>query len=378
MTTFFWIKSTAGAWDDSANWSLSSGGAGGAGVPTTGDDAIFDGNGTGNCNVSASFYKCDLLDLRSGYTGKVHGGTVARGFDILAELKIASGATVEATGSFIFQLANGGTISLLDGSLTGDGRFIAQGGTTYPAAASTIDINRFDVGSSTPGGGFTSTFVGDLTFNGDVNFVYSKSFDNHTVDLSTNNPSLTFKGNVSFGGSNPERIIWNKGTGAITFGGSANQSVDFNGEAVEDIDIDKTAGTVTLTGNVDTDSLTGTAGALDINSNTLDSTGNVTIAAGFAVSDTGQAGTIVCGGNFALNGADGNGITWTDADLTITGTATASFSTVSGSDASGGTEVDASDGTNTDNGGNVNWDFGAPAAGGPFRSRTKARLKLGL
>lgn len=45
MTTYYWVASGAGTFTDSANWSLTSGGAGGAGVPTSSDDVVFDGGG---------------------------------------------------------------------------------------------------------------------------------------------------------------------------------------------------------------------------------------------------------------------------------------------------------------------------------------------
>lgn len=42
MATRYWIGSSLGTWNNTANWSTSSGGAGGASVPTTGDDVVVD------------------------------------------------------------------------------------------------------------------------------------------------------------------------------------------------------------------------------------------------------------------------------------------------------------------------------------------------
>lgn len=449
MADRFWIEGVSGNWNDTANWSASSGGAGGASVPGSADVAIFDLNGNGDCqlNVSIDVQKLDIRDSTATIDGATDnlnhsigsGGLVSSGGTATLQLgngtwSVAAGwnhrflsdlvpgnSTISMTGTGEYQAGadecnnltvsgtvttTGGGTSAIGGTLT-----VATGGalTTESRAtpadlkiqsSATLTVNseltvpsfsQFDGtlnGSSTfsiSAGGTGNTYnwpAGsygcnvEMTGNNSTNilaagiFTFEKQLKcdseragrDLNVDAATNNPNVEFQGDLVLVLTGT--FSWTKGTGTITFSGSANQNVNFNGEAVEDIDIDKTAGTVTLTGNVDTDSLTGTAGTLDINSNTLDSTGNVTIAAGFSVSDTGQAGTIICGGNFALNGASGNTVTWTDADLTITGTATATWSVVSGSDASGGTEVDASDGTNTDNGGNVNWDFGAaPAAG---------------
>jgi len=56
MATYFWVGGS-GTWDNSnsANWSLTTGGAGGAGVPNGTDTVNFDANsGTGTCTTSAT------------------------------------------------------------------------------------------------------------------------------------------------------------------------------------------------------------------------------------------------------------------------------------------------------------------------------------
>ncbi|MDP2990549.1 MAG: hypothetical protein Q8O57_08300, partial [Kiritimatiellota bacterium] len=63
----FWVGAN-GTWNNTANWSATSGGGGSAGVPGATDMAIFDGNGTGNCDIDANI---SVLGLRmeAGYTG---------------------------------------------------------------------------------------------------------------------------------------------------------------------------------------------------------------------------------------------------------------------------------------------------------------------
>jgi len=51
MANRYWLGADTD-WNNTANWSLTSGGAGGASVPGASDVAIFDGNGTGNCTVN--------------------------------------------------------------------------------------------------------------------------------------------------------------------------------------------------------------------------------------------------------------------------------------------------------------------------------------
>lgn len=60
MATYYWVGGS-GTWDSSTttNWSLSSGGSGGAGVPTSSDNAVFDSNsGAGTVTIDAAGVEC--------------------------------------------------------------------------------------------------------------------------------------------------------------------------------------------------------------------------------------------------------------------------------------------------------------------------------
>lgn len=102
----------------------------------------------------------------------------------------------------------------------------------------------------------------------------------------TGNYNISVGGDIAIDKGTGGTVTWTKGTGTITLSGSADQDIDFDGESVEDIVIDKTAGTVTLTGGVVTDSLTLTSGTLDCGSQTLETVGNFTMAAGTTVTET--------------------------------------------------------------------------------------------
>ena len=65
MATYYWVGGT-GVWSNSAKWSLTSGGAGGAGVPTSTDDAVIDSNsGSGNWQMGNSAFTCRNLTITS-------------------------------------------------------------------------------------------------------------------------------------------------------------------------------------------------------------------------------------------------------------------------------------------------------------------------
>ncbi len=65
----YWITGVASNWNNTANWSTGSGGAGGASVPIAGDFVFFNANGLGNCtlDIAANF---DGVNT-TGYTGVI-------------------------------------------------------------------------------------------------------------------------------------------------------------------------------------------------------------------------------------------------------------------------------------------------------------------
>ena len=81
MAARYWIGGT-GNWSDTAHWSATSGGVGGASVPTIGDDVYFDSNsGTGTITVNATanmrdctFAQTQLITLaNAAYAFNVYG-----------------------------------------------------------------------------------------------------------------------------------------------------------------------------------------------------------------------------------------------------------------------------------------------------------------
>jgi len=79
MANRYWVGTTQD-WHTAANWSLTSGGAGGAGVPTSTDDVFIDGNGFVLCWASTPFV-CNNFTILVGATelnifdqgGIIHG-----------------------------------------------------------------------------------------------------------------------------------------------------------------------------------------------------------------------------------------------------------------------------------------------------------------
>ncbi len=257
-------------------WSTTSGGPPGASVPGNGDAAIFDGNGTGDCRVLFAVSVLTSLSLVSGYTGTLRNlaALVTESFACASGATFTADAFVTIRGNF----TNNGTIngaseivpqwlSNSSYSLSGSGTF----GCALRFSSATSDA-VLNIGS-------------DIDITSDVTMQASVSGRALTVS-NTGNYNISVGGDIATDKGTGGTVTWTKGTGTITLSGSADQDIDFDGESVEDIVIDKTAGTVTLTGGVVTDSLTLTSGTLDCGSQTLETVGNFTMAAGTTVTET--------------------------------------------------------------------------------------------
>ncbi len=284
-----------------------------------------------------------------------------------ATLTISAGCCEIEAGAWIVA----GTLTGAGEALIGNGATATNNAVLWDVAithteksatiASGTGIYESALFSTTSGGGVrTMTIADDLHITGD----WVINATTLTIDNSAN-PNIIVEGDLTIAGT----VTWTKGTGTITFSGGNNQDVDFNGETLEDIIIDKTAGDLVLTGPVSTESFLGTS----IGSGDFDPGGqNITTVA---------AGDFTLGENMQISTpANLNGATWTVAgdflvaggvgdlldlkgaaawNVAITGRARALYVDVSNCDASGGVPVDATDGTSTDSGSNTSWRFPA-------------------
>lgn len=331
-----------------------------------------------NTNYSANkFYN---VTISGSYSNTNQGYVVPRATN---SLTITGSFTNNALSNRNVSIDPGGTMTI-SGTLAGPGIAAAAANntanTTLNASGGTVTCAAIELAIQSTSTGYIAVTGGDFsqttfrleTTNGSSDALfrfsdgvtigglnaYSSSGGDLHIDNAANNPNLTITGNVS--DTAVGKLSWGKGTGTLTLSGTANQSIDFNGEAVEEIDIDKTAGTVTLAGSVTCDFFDITDGTFDINGNNMTSSGNFTQAQDTICQDTLGGGLITVGGNFAINGASGFGCTWNGPDLAVTGTAVAGYVTATNSNASGGTQVTATN--STDGGGNTNWNFGGGGA----------------
>jgi hypothetical protein len=157
----------AGAWNNAANWSATSGGAGGASVPGTGCVAIFDANSP-SCTLSAPV-SVEVLRLDAGFTGVLDAG--------------ANAITIERNRGFGELRVAGGELKLGSATHTIKDNFRFTGGTITPGTST--------VGFLAPSDG-SDEVAGNLVLN-NVRFYHSNSGSNHKA--------LAISGTVTANGS---------------------------------------------------------------------------------------------------------------------------------------------------------------------------------
>jgi len=247
--TYYYVGSP-GDWDTAANWSAASGGAGGAGIPGTGDSAIFDVN-SGNCTVDAAVTVSNL--------------SLAATFASILDMD-SSVLTIEyASGGGLIQI-DAGEIQLGSGihKIYGDWSYTA--GTITPETSSVIFYARRSSLAASPAN--TTQVDGAFTLN-NVR-LSSESWMTGTLRLNITGDPLVVNGTLTLDGGTGSWGYYMGGGGHIhakgtvtrhtsrtlsilrgnvklTINGSTDQLQDSLWWQVGDYTVDKPSGTLTCT-----------------------------------------------------------------------------------------------------------------------------------
>jgi len=343
MADRYWILGT-GTWDSTSttNWSATSGGTGGASVPTASDNVYFDANsnvGTGNFTVTMA----DTPRVCNDFTASGLDGTMT-----LAGSNI--GLTV--SGSLFWQTTN------FSRTYTGTTTFNATTtGKTITTQGRVLVLGNFDGvgGGWSLGSAFTCSTL-TLT-NGTFDLAGYSSTSSVRFVTAGGTKNLTFNGGAifcsgsgafAFNNAEPSGFTTTAGTGTGTISMTAATAKTFRGGG----------STFNCTFNQ------GGAGALTITgSNTFSNITNTVQPASILFT----AGTTSTFTNFNLSGTSGNLITIgsvTAASHTLSkasGTVSADFLSISRSTATGGAGWYAG-ANSTDGSNNSGWIFTAPPA----------------
>lgn len=196
----YWVGGTDN-WDVTAGtkWSLTSGGAGGASVPTSADDVFIDANsGTNTVTITATSV-CKSLD--------------------------GTGATATLAGSSNLTIFGG----ITTGTLT-----ISYTGTITTAVTGTINTSGVTWTNWTFAGG-TMTVSSTLTISGNLAV---------TATTTTNGSNIEVAGNISVSAG-----VTFPGTSKLVYNGTGTWSAGAGGYILKNFDIN-TAGTLNFSGNV--------------------------------------------------------------------------------------------------------------------------------
>jgi gliding motility-associated-like protein len=131
QSALYWVGGT-GSWSDAAHWSFSSGGPGGACVPTGGDDVFFDGNSfpTAGAIVMLNTENAYCRSMTwTGSTGRpLLMGALDRNLHIFGSLTFISNMVLDFSGDIYFESGKpGNTINTAGKVFKKDGYFDGSG-----------------------------------------------------------------------------------------------------------------------------------------------------------------------------------------------------------------------------------------------------------
>ncbi len=322
------------------------------------DNILIESNGNmviqDDAAITENFGKAITFNISASGKGLIS-------FDSGGSISCPISITRSASGAVFVAGTYGGKVNIGANQFNGmlafsAGNYVFDGG---------LEVEQTNTGTTTlDTSAATSITTTDFTY--DINNASGTvTILNSAAGVGDGDCNWIFTGNVidenDFGGT----FTWTKGTGTDTFSGGAPQDVDFDGELLEAVVVNKSADVMILSGAFSPTSFTGTntgTGDFDPNGQTI-TTGNCSWAAAFTFDGIGvdvmNGSDWQIGGNFTADGQDlAATVGW---DLDVTGTAVASGAGDVDDCTAGGTEITAT-GWN-DGGGNTNWDFGAPAAG---------------
>ena len=312
----FWRASAAGNWNNTANWSNVSGGAGGFSVPGALDAVTFDGVGLGNCIINQAV-NITSINVKAAYTGTITQG--------------ANSIITSGVGTF-----SGGTFSGGSANINIQGVFTLSG-TAFTSTSAILELNAnaaFTSGVFTHNNGtvrFNTTVGATQTISGTSPSLYTAEFVGlgRTYKISAAG-NLTVANALNLTGSAFATIntgtievlgdinITNTATGG---GGSATITIDGTGAqningstasgygALPKVIINKASGTLNLFSNISfAGNLTYTSGTINAGTSTVYIVNTLTITGSFSVYNFTIDGTAV----LTLTIASGSTVTATN------------------------------------------------------------------
>ena len=205
MANRYWVGGTAN-WDNTAGtkWSTTSGGAGGASVPTSVDDVFFTNLSTGTCTIASGNLGAKSINC-TGFTGTITGSI---GISVFGSVTLDAGMTYTHIGTIAFF----GT-----GTLTTAGKTFS--GVTFNGVGSTVTLgDALNIGTrilNVVEGTFNTA-----NYNVSAGTITSNNSNSRTINLGSSTVTLILNTSTIF--TNTTNLTFNAGTSEIilTAGGS--------------------------------------------------------------------------------------------------------------------------------------------------------------
>lgn len=211
-------------WGNTANWSATSGGAGGASIPTAADAVFFDANSP-NVTVNASNRVCLSLNF-TGYTNTI---TMTFNITVSGSVTLVAAMGIASTGA----LTVNATATLTSNGRTWPNALLMQAGVTYTFGDNWVVSGLVSIGNSsasityngnqiTCNGGLTNAATGGV-LSGTAKFVLGGG----TITSNQTGGGIQFPvdyaGNITFNSGGNWRVSGGTHTyvsGTVTFAGA--------------------------------------------------------------------------------------------------------------------------------------------------------------
>lgn len=248
MASRYWVGGTA-SWDGTAGtkWSTTSGGAGGASVPTTADDVFFTNLSTGTCTVASGNTGAKSITC-TGFTGTL---SVTVNLTVAGSITFVAGMTyTQSTGTVTVSVTGASTI-------TSAGKSFHRLEINAPAAtvqlADALSCGSFGTLTVTAGTFTTNNFnITAYVFN-------SNNSNTRTINLgsSTCTMSISGTGDIAWNTATVTGLTLNAGTSTIDCTGNnaiialgsttTYNNITFSGSASTTITLYNLGGTISGT-----------------------------------------------------------------------------------------------------------------------------------
>jgi len=205
MADRYWVGGTA-SWDGTAGtkWSTTSGGAGGASIPTTADDVFFDASSSGTCTIATGNTGAKSINC-TGFTGAITGSAA---ITVAGSVTLVAGMTYTHTGTMTIS----GTGTLTTAGKTFSGIIVSGSGITVTLgdALTTATLSEITVSQGT---------FDTANYNVTCRRISSANTNTRTITLGSSTVTITHPSSgIDF--SADTGLTFNAGTSQINISGA--------------------------------------------------------------------------------------------------------------------------------------------------------------